>query len=123
VQYVLERQPQATLYDIRARLAQFRIRGPLAHRPWSQLSGGERFRVAMAALLLAEPANELLILDEPTNHMDTDSVRQLRLALAAGRGAMLVVSHDRDFLCGLGIDLWIEMTPEGMATSDLRPLR
>ena len=60
------------------------------------LSGGERRRVAIAALLLDGP--ELLLLDEPTNHLDVEAVSWLASHLAARRGSLLVVTHDRWFL-------------------------
>ena len=66
------------------------------------LSGGERFRATLAALL-AEPPPQLLLLDEPTNNLDLASVARLGEALAAYRGALLVVSHDETFLGELGL--------------------
>ena len=64
--------------------------------PIAPLSGGERRRIALARLLLDGP--ELLLLDEPTNHLDVEGVDWLARHLAARRGAMLVVTHDRWFL-------------------------
>lgn len=65
-------------------------------REVSTLSGGERARLGLAALLLRSP--DLLLLDEPTNHLDFASLEWLESYLAEYRGGMLVVSHDRQFL-------------------------
>jgi len=68
------------------------------------LSGGERRRIALAHLLLDGP--ELLLLDEPTNHLDVESVDWLARHLAARRGALLVVTHDRWFLDAVCSATW-----------------
>ncbi|MFD0267321.1 ABC-F family ATP-binding cassette domain-containing protein [Streptomyces sp. NPDC127106] len=65
-------------------------------RPLGTLSGGERSRLALAGTLCA--GAELLLLDEPTNHLDADAVTWLRRRLAAHRGTVVVVTHDRAFL-------------------------
>jgi ATP-binding cassette subfamily F protein uup len=72
--------------------------------PVAPLSGGERRRVALARILLDGP--ELLLLDEPTNHLDVEGVDWLARHLAARRGAMLVVTHDRWFLDAVCTATW-----------------
>ncbi|HEX5857645.1 MAG TPA: ATP-binding cassette domain-containing protein, partial [Microbacterium sp.] len=99
--------------DLRNRLARVLIRGDAVERPVGTLSGGERFRVALARLLLADPPPQLLVLDEPTNNLDIDTVDRLVEALAAYRGAVLVVSHDDVFLARLGLDLRLELSADG----------
>ncbi|WP_436535287.1 ABC-F family ATP-binding cassette domain-containing protein [Actinoplanes sp. HUAS TT8] len=84
-------------------LARFLFRGTRAHLPVRVLSGGERLRATLACVLFGEPAPQLLLLDEPTNNLDLDSVGQLEAALAAYRGAFVVVSHDERFLAEIGI--------------------
>ena len=61
-----------------------------------ELSGGQKKRVALAQVLIAEP--DLLILDEPTNHLDFDSVKWLEDYLSRYSGSILLVTHDRYFL-------------------------
>nr|BFF21883.1 hypothetical protein GCM10025730_54040 [Promicromonospora thailandica] len=92
------------------------MRGAAVDRPVATLSGGERFRVALARLLLADPPAQLLVLDEPTNNLDVASTDQLVDALAAYRGALLVVSHDRAFLERLGLDVEVRLDGAGNLT-------
>ncbi|WP_369192738.1 ABC-F family ATP-binding cassette domain-containing protein [Streptomyces sp. R08] len=114
--------PGATNNRVRARLARFLFRGARADQQAATLSGGERFRAALAALMLAEPAPQLLMLDEPTNNLDIASVRQLTSALESYEGALIVASHDLPFLESIGITRWLlldgelrTITPEEVA--------
>ncbi|MEU5002369.1 ABC-F family ATP-binding cassette domain-containing protein [Streptomyces sp. NPDC021622] len=104
--------PDATNNRIRARLARFLFKGARADQPAATLSGGERFRAALAALLLAEPAPQLLMLDEPTNNLDMASVKQLATALESYEGALIVASHDMPFLESIGITRWLLLDGE-----------
>ncbi|MGW7263969.1 ABC-F family ATP-binding cassette domain-containing protein [Streptomyces sp. NPDC054842] len=99
--------PGATNNHIRARLARFLFRGARADQRAATLSGGERFRATLAALMLAEPAPQLLMLDEPTNNLDMASVRQLTAALESYEGALIVAAHDVPFLESVGITRWL----------------
>ena len=89
--------------DVRTKLRDilgaFLFRGEDIDKKVKVLSGGERARLAMARLML-EPYN-LLVLDEPTNHMDMRSKDILKNALQKYNGTVIVVSHDREFLDGL----------------------
>jgi ATPase subunit of ABC transporter with duplicated ATPase domains len=105
--------PHVAPGELRNRLARFLVRGDQVGRPVATLSGGERFRVTLARLLLADPPAQLLVLDEPTNNLDLASTDQLVQALAAYRGALLVVSHDRAFLDRIGLDAELRLDREG----------
>ena len=105
--------PRATPGDVRNQLARLLLRGPGVDRPVATLSGGERFRVNLARLLLMDPPAQLLVLDEPTNNLDIPSVTQLVEALEAYRGALLVVSHDDEFLARLGVGTVVEVRGDG----------
>jgi ATPase subunit of ABC transporter with duplicated ATPase domains len=113
VDNVRETAPGTPPGELRNQLARLLLRGSALDRPVGTLSGGERFRVALARLLFADPPAQLLILDEPTNNLDIASVDQLAEALEAYRGALLIVSHDHAFLRRLGIDVVLGIEPGG----------
>ncbi|MEV6315493.1 ATP-binding cassette domain-containing protein [Streptomyces sp. NPDC051776] len=92
--------------------ARFLFRGARADRIAGTLSGGERFRASLASLMLAEPAPQLLMLDEPTNNLDMASVRKLTADLESYEGALLVASHDIPFLEEIGITRWMRLDGE-----------
>lgn len=99
--------PDADPQHVRAQLARFLFRGTAVDQVVGTLSGGERWRATLAGLLLATPAPQLLVLDEPTNHLDLTSRDHLVEVLDAYRGALLVVSHDHDFLDRLHLDRFV----------------
>ena len=96
--------PEATANDAQAALARFLFRNTAAQRTAGSLSGGERLRAALACVTGGVRPAQLLILDEPTNHLDLDSVAAVEAALRGYDGALVVVSHDPDFLDAIGID-------------------
>ncbi len=108
--------PAATANDAHAALARFLFRNSAAHQIVGSLSGGERLRAALACVLSATQPPQLLILDEPTIHLDLSSIEAVEAALSAYDGALLVVSHDRDFLRAIGVEREIAL---GESATDL----
>src|SRR6195952_2657695 len=82
--------------DSKIEMAMDALRCPPNDWPVTNLSGGEKRRIALARLLLSEPA--MLLLDEPTNHLDAESVAWLQHHLEAFPGCVILVTHDRYFL-------------------------
>jgi ATPase subunit of ABC transporter with duplicated ATPase domains len=101
--------PEGSINDAQAALARFLFRNVAAHREVGALSGGERLRAALACVMTGAKPPQLLILDEPTNHLDLDSVAAVEVALRAYDGALIVVSHDADFLDAIGIERTIAL--------------
>lgn len=95
---------------VRDLLGAFLFSGDDVQKKVKVLSGGERARLSIARLLL-EPTN-FLVMDEPTNHLDISSKEILKDALLSFSGALILVSHDRDFLQGI-TEKTIEFTVEG----------
>ncbi|MBR2970849.1 MAG: ABC-F family ATP-binding cassette domain-containing protein [Clostridia bacterium] len=94
-QYLSDKFPRLNQKEIRALLAKVGLKNELALKPISTLSGGEQVRLKLAALMNI-PSN-LLILDEPTNHLDVRAKDSLKKALLAYKGAILLVSHEKDW--------------------------
>ncbi len=109
----LRLNPGGTSNHAQAALARFLFRNTAARRIVGTLSGGERLRAALACVMTGERPPQLLILDEPTNHLDLESLAAVEAALAAYDGALVVVSHDPDFLEAVGIERTLELRPSG----------
>jgi ATPase subunit of ABC transporter with duplicated ATPase domains len=94
--------PHFTETERRIRLGLFIFNLQTTLKRISTLSGGEKMRAALACVLFSEVPPELLILDEPTNNLDIDSVERIESALSNFRGAIVVISHDSKFLETIG---------------------
>ena len=105
------RFPQAGQGSLRALCGAFGFSGDDVEKRCRVLSGGEKARLVMAAMLFDPP--NFLVLDEPTNHLDLATKEMLIQALGDYEGAMLFVSHDRHFLAELSNRV-LELTPEGV---------
>ncbi|HPE61331.1 MAG TPA: ATP-binding cassette domain-containing protein [Thiolinea sp.] len=96
---------------LRTALAGLRLRGDKSLTPIHHLSGGERLKVALLAVLLGEQAPNLLLLDEPDNHLDLDSRLLLEQTLASYPGTLLLVSHDPVLVEALNISRSLQLGP------------
>lgn len=101
--------PQSDENACRTALARFMFRADTALKRVSSLSGGQLLRAGLACVLGAPTPPQLLILDEPTNHLDLQSIEAVEVGLRAYDGALLVVSHDEQFLESIGILRKVEL--------------
>ncbi|PHS25281.1 MAG: ABC-F family ATPase [Methylophaga sp.] len=96
---------------IRGTLGRLLFSGHSIEKKASVLSGGEKGRMMFGKLLLQKP--NILIMDEPTNHMDMESIESLNMALNRYEGTLFFVSHDREFVSSLATRIF-DMTPDGI---------
>ncbi|WP_025595328.1 ABC-F family ATP-binding cassette domain-containing protein [Agrobacterium tumefaciens] len=111
LEWLEERFPKAGQAPLRALAGCFGFSGDDVEKRCRVLSGGEKARLVMAAMLFDPP--NFLVLDEPTNHLDLDTKGMLIKALSEYEGTMLFVSHDRHFLAALSNRV-LELTPDGI---------
>lgn len=113
---ILEEVENSTLSPeyLRSTLAHFLFPANMIGQLVGNLSRGERTRLALCKIMLSKP--NLLLLDEPTNHLDIEAKESLKLALSRYEGAVVLVSHDQDFLSSIGIT-WALKFPEGRLIS------
>jgi ATPase subunit of ABC transporter with duplicated ATPase domains len=90
-------------HDLRIRLGRFLFYKEDIFKQVAFLSGGEKFRLAMACLLTVSNEPDLIFLDEPTNNLDLACIGQMENVLQQFFGALLVISHDQEFLKSIGI--------------------
>lgn len=103
LEQILETNRTSGEADLRMRLAQIGLDADKIQAPSGSLSGGERLKAALACVLYADPTPQLLLLDEPGNHLDLPSIQALETMLCHYQGAIVVVSHDEVFLKNLNL--------------------
>ena len=103
--------PRMNQTEIRSALAAFLFKGDEVFKVLSEMSGGERARIALLKLMLG--GHNLLLLDEPTNHLDAFSREELENTLLEYSGTMLIVSHDRYFINKLSTRI-LELNENGL---------
>ncbi|WKZ68737.1 MAG: ABC-F family ATP-binding cassette domain-containing protein [Melioribacteraceae bacterium] len=96
-------------YELRIRLGRFLFYKDDVFKKVNVLSGGEKMRAGLACLLSFYNIPDLIILDEPTNNLDLESIQELTNGLNQFNGAIIVVSHDKDFLSDIGIERTINL--------------
>jgi ATPase subunit of ABC transporter with duplicated ATPase domains len=84
--------------ELRSRLSQLRLDAARVLLPMGLLSAGERLKAALACALWRKDPARMLLLDEPTNHLDLDTTLMLQSALQGFEGALIVASHDVEFI-------------------------
>ena len=101
---------------VRATLGRLLFSGEETKKSVKVLSGGEKGRMIYGKLMLTKP--NVLLMDEPTNHMDMETIESLQIALEKYAGTLIFVSHDREFVGGLATRI-MELKPGG-AISDFK---
>ena len=109
--------PGAPESQLRMQLAQLDLDAQKVTAPCGTLSGGEQLKAALACLLYAALPPALLLLDEPSNHLDLPSLAALETMLRAFHGSLMVASHDEAFLSALGLTQQLSFEPPGIRLS------
>jgi ATP-binding cassette subfamily F protein 3 len=104
LEYFLFKYPGTNQQTARSHLGSFGLSGDLALRTINTLSGGQKCRVVFA--IISWPKPQMLLLDEPSNHLDIDTVDALCMALNDFKGGVLMVSHDERLISAVCDDIW-----------------
>ncbi|EXC14449.1 ABC transporter F family member 3 [Morus notabilis] len=103
--YMMRCYPGVPEQKLRAHLGSLGVTGNLALQPMYTLSGGQKSRVAFAKITFRKP--HIILLDEPSNHLDLDAVEALIQGLVLFQGGVLMVSHDEHLISGSVEELWV----------------
>jgi ATPase subunit of ABC transporter with duplicated ATPase domains len=109
LEHLRQANPVLAQGELRSRLAQLGLDAARIELPSGLLSGGERMKAALAAVLYRERPLDLLLLDEPGNHLDLPSLAALERMLGQFRGALIVASHDAVLLENLALDEYLRL--------------
>jgi ATPase subunit of ABC transporter with duplicated ATPase domains len=104
IEWLHEADPQASQEELRGLLGQMLFSGEDALKPTDALSGGEAARLIFCRLMLQKP--NFLVLDEPTSHLDLESINALNIALQKYAGTVVLVTHDHDLVEEVATRIW-----------------
>ncbi|GAB1219559.1 hypothetical protein ENUP19_0118G0036 [Entamoeba nuttalli] len=104
IQFFQNKYPEKTVQEIRSHLGRFGITGDSSLQRLDTLSGGQKSRVVFADLAYKQP--HLLLLDEPSNHLDIETVEALARALAVYQGGVLIITHDERLISQVCDEIW-----------------
>jgi len=124
VEYFMIHHKANSEQEVRQFLGGFGLVGPLALQLIGTLSGGQKARLAFATVMYNAP--HVLILDEPTNHLDSDSLESLATAVNGFAGAVVIVSHNQQFMSQCAKEMWtvangrvqVQIVDEELSTFD-----
>jgi ATP-binding cassette subfamily F protein 3 len=122
--YMMRCYPGVPEQKLRAHLGSFGVSGSLALQPMYTLSGGQKSRVAFSKITFKKP--HIILLDEPSNHLDLDAVEALIQGLLIFQGGVLMVSHDEHLITGSVDELWVvsqgKVTPFSSTFKDYKKM-
>ena len=105
IQFFQNKYPEKSVQEIRAHLGRYGISGDTSLQRLDTLSGGQKSRVVFADIAYKEP--HMLLLDEPSNHLDIETVEALARALAVFQGGVLVITHDERLISQVCDEIWL----------------